>query len=249
MYKKWLIAAVLLSMVAQTYAAYPEVECSSDSAFTDYSCGQCFDWGEVKNGDNISFLDDLWVNETTNDKVMYKSEQKMPKMYDLNGATFSTNPDDEKLFWEYTSELQALKPYDTSSGTTLSGSVSTGTTSQDSFVLPAGKNITWIKSTLGSAYRFDSVPEKGKNAGLLAYDLKSHDVVAGTLARNETAHRECVLFKSAQAKAETPEPTPVPEKITQVKTGPELYFAIVLLSLLAGLALVMKKNAYAVKNK
>jgi hypothetical protein len=32
----------------------------------------------------LSFLDDVWNNETTNRKIMYKEEQKMPVLKALN---------------------------------------------------------------------------------------------------------------------------------------------------------------------
>lgn len=238
MYKKWLILATCLLSVANVYAAYPEVECSVDTAFTDYSCNQCFDWWEVKSKDNISFLDDLWVNDSLNDKVMFKAEQKMPKFYELNGAKYSTNPTDEKLFWEFPTELTSLTNY--------SWTV-TNWTKEDSHILTAWKSVTWLKSTLWSAYRMDSVPAKWKSAWILVYDLKSHDIVWENIARNETPHRECVVFKSWEAKVATPTPsapteTPKPQEITKVKTWPELYFAVVILSFLMSMVLLNRKT-------
>src|SRR5574343_44066 len=99
--KKTIITMTLLMMSLTTQAAYTEVECGSDSVFGENSCNQCFDGGALKQGDNISFLDDIWSNETTNKKIMYKEEQKMPELKTLNGAEVSKKPNDD-TFWEYT---------------------------------------------------------------------------------------------------------------------------------------------------
>jgi len=81
----------------------------------------------------ISFLDDVWLNETDNQKIMFKEEQSLPKMNSLNGATFEQNPSVDEDFWEYTSELDTLYSEEYAG-----------------YVLNPGQEVSWLKSTLGS---------------------------------------------------------------------------------------------------
>lgn len=231
MLKKWLlITAISALFIAWANASYTEVQCSSDWVFWDYSCNQCFDWGILKNWDNISFLDDLWVNSTTNKKIMYKEEQTMPKMNALNDAVINQKPNTD-AFWEYTSEFEALKSKEL-----------------DGYVLEAWKQISWLKSAMWAAYNAEKLPEEWKNAWILVYDIMSHNILANNeITTNDTAHKECVLFKSAQKpiKEVVKEPTPEPKQMTQVKTWPELYFAVIILSLLMWVVVMNRKTIFA----
>ena len=42
MFKKLLIITSLLAVVTPSFAAYEEVECSTNEVFNQYSCNQCF---------------------------------------------------------------------------------------------------------------------------------------------------------------------------------------------------------------
>lgn len=230
MFKK-IILAVLLSLLATNVNwAYTEVNCSSDSVFWQYSCNQCFDWEQIKTGDSISFLDDIWTNDTTNRKIMYKEEQVMPIMNVLNGASFTKNPNDDS-FWEYTPEFETLNDKDF-----------------DWYVLPAGKSVSWVKSSIGASYLVDSVWEPSTNAWILVFDIMAHNILASwEIVINNKSHKECVLYKAwetviaPEIPAEIVEPTPEWEQMTKVKTGPELYFLVLMISFLLWFVVMNKK--------
>jgi len=157
----------------------------------------------------------------------------------LNGASFEQNPTSNEEFWEFTSELETLY----SSGV-------------DGYVLQPGQEVSWLKSTLGSAYKVNTANQtKGTNVGLLEFDLMGHNILAsGEIAMSDAPHKECVLFKSAQAEeivtpqAEVPTPAPEPQpEMTQVKTGPEMYFIVLILSFLIGIVWTNRKNIFARK--
>ncbi len=227
MFKKLFLLSLVSLFTTTTYWAYTSVDCGSDSVFGQYSCNQCFDGWVVKNWDNISFLDDVWVNDTTNKKIMYKEEQSLPVMNTLNGASFTKNPDNDS-FWEYTSEFEALKSEEF-----------------DGYVLNASGSVTWLKSSLWSSYLVNSIPAKNENAWILVFDIMSHNILESwEIAMNDKAHKECVLYKAwestvAQVPAKVVEPQP--EQMTQVKTWPELYFLVLMISLLLGFAIMNRK--------
>lgn len=222
MLRKSLTVATLSCLFAMnSYGAYTEVNCSSDSVFSEYNCGQCFDGWEVSVGSNISFLDDVWVNDTNLKKIMYKEEQTMPVMHALNNSKLTKNPNTD-AFWEYTAEFNALEDKD------LYG-----------YVLPPGEKVSWLKSSLWSSYLVEQTPEKGQNVWVLVFDVMSHNILEnGELAMSDAPHKECVVYKSWQAyvppvvEKPAPEPTPEPEQMTQVKTGPEMYFLLLIAGLL-----------------
>ncbi|MBW7955011.1 hypothetical protein H3C61_04335 [Candidatus Gracilibacteria bacterium] len=232
MFKKSLLVATLLlsATVTSTYGAYEEVNCSSKAVYSEYSCTQCFNGGEVSKGTNISFLDDLWVNDTGVKKIMYKEEQTMPVMTALNGSEIKKSPNSDS-FWEYTSEFNAL----------LDNSL-------DGYVLPAGKTISWLKSAMGAGFMVDKTPAKGQDVGILVYDITSHNILeSGEVATNNTPHKECVVYTSGEntvppvVEQPKPEPKPVPEKMTEVKTGPEMYFLILLMAFALSLVVMNRK--------
>lgn len=232
----FLISFCLLLNTVAVSAAYNTVDCSTDTIFSENSCNQCFDWWEKATWDNIGMMEDLWKNDSSSDRLIYKEEQEMPKMVNpaSDKVTWSQNPTDDKDFWAYTPELEAL--YSSWS---------------DAYVLTPGASVTWLKSTLGSAYKLDSnKQEKWKNIGLLVYPIITHSILEdGTPSPDSTTHKECVLFKSADAnKIETPAPTPVEVKAPPVKalpkTGPaENMLVILALLLTAWLVYFRRKKA------
>lgn len=229
MLKKWFAVALLAAFTSVNWA-YTEINCSSDQVFSENSCHQCFDGGKISVGSNISFLDDIWVNDTTVRKIMFKEEQTMPYMVSLNNSTLTKNPNND-TFWEYTSEFETLE--------------------DDEFyghVLPAGQQVSWLKSSLGASYLVEQIPSEWQNAWLLVFDIMSHNILeSGEIAMNDKAHRECVLYaagvSSVPPVVERPaqEPTPEPEQMTQVATGPELYFLVLMMSFLLALGIMNRK--------
>lgn len=224
MFKKLLLLSVLtLNLTTIVNWAYTEVDCSTNSTFWENSCNQCFDWWVVKSWDTLSFLDDIWHNDTTNRKIMYKEEQKMPILTALNWTEFTKKPDND-TFWEYTSEFDALKNDEF-----------------DGYVLPASSNVSWLKSSMWAGYKVEKTGNEWENAWILVFDIMSHNILeSGEIAMNDKAHRECVIYKNWVWVAEipvtpvipvTPE-EPKPEEMTKVKTWPEDFFLILMLSFL-----------------
>lgn len=225
MFKKILAMSLLLASFSSSYAATTEVECSTDSVFAEYSCNQCFDWWIKEEGAYIGLLTDIWSNSSENDKIMYKEQQEMPEMVNLNTSKveWSQTPD-SKDFWEYTPEFEALFSEE-----------------QDWYVLAAGQSITWLKSKLSYAFKLDkSETVSGENIGLLVYPVLSHTLLANwELGMSNAPHNECVLFKSA-APWEAPKVNP-PKTLPQ--TGPAEFFLLLILAMILGFGIVRFKNS------
>lgn len=208
-------AALIAYLTTSSYAAVTTVSCDSDAAFAANSCSQCFDGGTAVEGDNKGLLTDEWINATSASQVLFKEEQDMPSMIALGGAKWTEiKASDSVDFWQYTSELDAL--YD-----------------EDNLghVLAAGEKVTWIESTLGSAYSLTSNPaSEGQNVGLIAYDLTVHALSdEGNISLDGESHRECVLIKSG-----TPgQPPVIPETPELPQTGPE-HILLAFVALLLG---------------
>lgn len=222
------LAVLLLGFfaVANTYAAYPEVECSSDAVFSENACNQCFDGGSVSIGDNIGLLTDDLLNEKLNDIIVYKEEQVMPEMVSLSSnVSWSQTPTGED-FWEYTDSFNALYSED-----------------EDGYLVPSGSEVTWLQSKLGYAYTLDAnTQETGSNIGLLVYKLISHDISeTGDIEIDSETHNECVLFTAGWEIPTTPPTTEQPPKELP-ETGAEHVLLIVLALLLGfGLLRFMRK--------
>lgn len=209
---------ILLSFsFTSSYAAVSEVSCSTNQDFTANSCNQCFTGGSVSVGDNKGLLTDVWENNSTGDQVLFKEEQEMPQMIALGGANWTeVKASDSVDFWQFTSGLEALYDDDTLG-----------------YTLAAGASVTWLESTLGSAYQVVSNAAAGSNAGILAYDIAVHNVEDdGNIALDTENHRECVLYTSA-GEASTPEEPVIPSTPNLPETGPE-HMLLALVALLLG---------------
>jgi len=55
-------------------------------------------------------MEDLWRNDSSTDRLIYKEEQEMPKMVNpaSDKVNWSQNPTDDNDFWAYTEELEDL---------------------------------------------------------------------------------------------------------------------------------------------
>ena len=210
----------LLAVTTPVFSAYEEIECTSDSVFSEYSCGQCFTWGDKKVWDNIWLLSDLWINNTPLKKVLYKEEQMDPEMINLNSSNtiWSQTPSSE-WFWEFSEELEELYSED-----------------EAWYILEWGQQVTWLKSALGFAYSLDkNTAEVWENIWLLVFPIATHNILEDWEITIDTeTHNECVLFKSGEASLdETPvvvteEPKKLPE------TGPAQFALLLLLALSLG---------------
>lgn len=225
---KKVFSVILLTMyftvnISSTSAAYEEVLCEVNNAFADQSCTQCFDGGEVAQGDNKWLLTDIWENFTDSDHVLFKEEQEMPKIVSLGGASWAeVKASDSVDFWMYTEDLDNLYVEDALWS-----------------VLPAGETVTWLESTVGSAYQLESNPApQGDNVGMILYDIVTHEVDAdGIPSTDSDTHRECVLFTSG-----TPGVTPVvPETPRLPETGPE-HLILALVALMLGFGFLRFRN-------
>ncbi|MDD5769813.1 MAG: hypothetical protein PHE25_02495 [Candidatus Gracilibacteria bacterium] len=234
-----LLSGILsLSLIGMANGAYTTVDCSSNSSFGENSCNQCFAGGEVKVGDVLSVFDDTWNNDTTNKKIMYKEDIKLPILNSLNGSKFTKKPNDD-TFWEYTKEFEALKDNDF-----------------DGYVLPAGQKVSWIKSSMGAGYKVEKVGTKGKGAGMMIYDIMSYNILpSGEVDTNKNSHKECVLFTSGETVINPPVEEKIPTKkpeikeMTKVKTGPEGILFFMVLSFLIGIVFINRKTILAFVRK
>lgn len=210
-----LLITTLLLTVSQV-RAYDEVECNTNPVFTENTCGQCFTGWAKAQWDNLGFLADDWLNETTMKQIVYKEEQKMPYMINLGGDNVKwTQTPSETDFWEYTSEFNALFNAD-----------------EEGYVLDPSQKVTWLKSKLGYAYQLETnKAAAGDNIWLLVYTIKAHNILEnGEVTIEDADHTECVLFTSG---TESVTPTPVVEKPKELpQTGPEHIFLIALALLL-----------------
>lgn len=217
MNKKLLAVISLLAISTPSFAAYEEIECSTDKAFSENSCNQCFDWGSKVQGDNLGLLSDLWVNAIDVSKILYKEEQKDPYMVNLNTANvnWTQTPDAEK-FWEYTDEFNALY-----------------SEKDFGYVLAAWKSVNWLKSSLSHAYKLDkNTAPSWENIGMLIYPIVTHNILAsGEVSMDDsTSHLECVLFKSWDAAKEVVVPE-APKKLPQ--TWPAEFMMLIVLAMVA----------------
>ncbi len=213
------VTFLLLATIQWASAAYPVVECSSDSVFTENSCNECFDGGAVSAGDNIGLLTDDLKNKKTGNIIVYKEEQTMPKMLPLGSSASWSQTPSEDGFWDYTEAFNAL--------------YSDG---EDGYIIPASSELTWLESKLGYAYTLDSnTAVEGSNIGLLLYRLISHDISSdGDITIDGETHNECVLFTSGEPGKETPK-KPEPPKLPE--TGPE-HILLIVLALILGFGLL-----------
>ncbi len=219
MNKKLLAVLSLLAISTPSFAAYEEIQCSTDKAFQENSCNQCFDWGSKVQGDNLGLLSDLWKNTTDASKILYKEEQKDPYMVNLDNTnvTWTQTPSADK-FWEYTDEFNALY-----------------SEKDFGYILAPGKSSTWLKSSLASAYTLEKNTAKSwQNIGMLIYPITTHNILAwGEVSMDSSnAHLECVLFKSGDAKApEVVIPT-APKKLPQ--TWPGEFMMLIVIAMISG---------------
>lgn len=244
MFNKILLSSVLtLTMLTSTYAAnegsYSKVDCALNSSFWEYSCNECFDWWILKVWQKLDMNNDIWVNKIENwvKQIIFKEEQKMPVMNNLNGSVFLKKPDND-TFWQYTSDLEAFKD------TTLNW-----------YVLPAWQSVKWLESSNWAAYMVDKLGTSWANAWVLVYDLVTHNILPNweVDTTNSKKHRECVLYKAWDApvvvtpenvKPETvkPEPKPVTPKPKVLPTaGPEAYFLVIIISMLFSMLILNRK--------
>lgn len=198
-------------------AAYETVDCWSNPSFSENSCNQCFDWGEKWEGEAFGFLSDLFVNQTTNKKLIYKEEQTMPTMVNLwwDKSSWSQTPSSED-FWEYTQDFDALYNKE-----------------QEAYVVDPNKEVKWLQSKMWYAYKLDkNTVTKWENVWMLIYTVTSHDIVNDEVSVDTIEHKECVLFKSGTpTKVQTPVVIEKQEVKKLPQTWPEhiVLFALALL--------------------
>lgn len=223
MLKKLLVIVSLLVITTPSFAAYEEVECSTDAVFNENSCNQCFKWWSKVQWDNLGLLSDVWSNVTDVSKILYKEEQVDPKMINLdsNNVNWIQSPKSDG-FWKYTDEFNALY-----------------SDVEEGYVLPAGKSVTWIKTALSSVFKLDkNTAAKWSNIWLLVYPISTHNILKdGEITIDNSEHNECVLFTSGDASKELVPVTP--KKLPQ--TGPAEYTLLLILSMILGFGILKFK--------
>lgn len=228
--KKLLIATwVSLLVLSSTNAAYKEVACSTDEVFNQNSCNQCFLWDTKSVWSNITLMSDKWINNWTTSKLMYKETQEDPSMLALNGSSWSMIPETDS-FWQYTDEMNAKYSEELSW-----------------YVLKAWEEVTWLKSSLGYAYKLDSTNAlNNENIWLLIYPIFSHDISwVDNISVDAVEYRECVIFKASNEEITPPEIiTPEKPKPKLPQTWPE-YILLLIIAMLAwyGILKVIRRKS------
>jgi len=217
MAKNILVLISLLAIATPSFAAYEEIECSTDTVFSENSCNQCFDWGTKVQWGYLGLLSDLWMNVTDIQKIVYTEEQVDPEMINLDSSNVSwTQTPSSENFWEYTDEFEALY-----------------SETEEGYILDAGESVNWIKSAWSNAYQLaKNTASEWSNIGLLVYPISTHNILEdGEITINNSEHRECVLFKSWEASEEEvpEEPKKLPE------TGPAEFILLLVAAMLLGL--------------
>jgi len=221
---KIVAASLMLAyMTTGTYAAYEEVTCSADAVYGANSCDQCFTGGAVSQGDNKGLLNDVWNNDDSVDQVLFKEEQEMPSIISLGGASWTeVTASDSVDFWTYTQDLDNLYSDDSLGN-----------------VLAAGQSVTWIESTVGSAYQLTSNPvAAGGNVWMIVYDIAVHNIESdGAPSTDAKNHRECVLYTSGAGEV----PPVVPENPKLPETGAE-HILLAFVALILGFGFLKFRN-------
>ena len=230
LFKAWISLVVISSLTLSVSAvSITEVDVSSDTIFWENSCDQAFIRSEnAIVWDNISQMTDIWVNTWAVPQILYKEEQVMPRIISLWWANWREVKVSETVdFWRFTTDLEALYSED-----------------EQGYVLPAGESVSWIESTLWSAYQLqENTAPEWTNIGLIVYDTTIRNVIWGMPEIDATVHRECVLIKS-WAPGATPTPPVTEQPTTLPETGAEhILLALIALLLWAGLFFMTRKTA------
>ena len=220
-YKFGVSITLTCSLVVPSFAAQiAEVDVSSDPVFSENNCDQAFlRTPHAVVGDNIANMTDVWENTWNVPQILYKEEQSMPRIISLWWANWrEVKVSDNVDFWTFHSSLETIYSEE-----------------EQGYILEAGDSITWLESTLGSAYQLSSnTAAEWTNIWLIVYDTTIRNVVAWLPEMDPTTHRECVLIKS-WAPGEAPAPTPE-EPTTLPETGAE-HILLALIALLLGTGL------------
>lgn len=146
---------------------------------------------------------------------------------DEANVTWKQTPNSSEDFWEYTPELEKLK-------------------SEDDlwYVLAPSKKVTWLKSRIDASYTLTKNNVKpGGEIGLLIYPIKTHTMVNGAPSVDSKDHKECVLYKSAEA-SKVVAKTPVAKKEVKKlpKTGPAETILVLFSFILASIIFFRRKK-------
>ena len=219
MFKKILVLLLVSISFNSVSADNEEIECSSDSVFSEYSCNQCFDWWTKSEGEYLWLLTDKWINSSSNSTIMYKEQQDFPEMINLDtdNVEWVQTPWKED-FWEYSEAFNELYSDD-----------------QDGYVLTAWDSVEWIKSKLWYAYELErNESEENSNVGLLVYWLLINTILDDwTITWDNIAHKECILYKSWEPSDNTPD-----QPRTLPKTWPEDFLLLLLIAMILGFWIV-----------
>lgn len=239
-----LVTVIAVTTLQSASAAYTEVKCNTKPAFNANSCSQCFiGWAIWLNG-KLGFLEDTWKNTSNVNKILFKDEQSMPKLINLQPSTVSWKAIPWNAgFWGYTDAFN--KMYNNN---------------DQGYILKKGEQVSWLASNTGHAYSLiKNQAPKWQDIGLLVYSLSSHNIASSwEVEIDANVHTECVAFQSGVAGTKIAQHTstatnPKPWKATArvawtaqklPDTGPEHYLLVLLLALILGFGITkMRKKA------
>ncbi|MDD2892139.1 MAG: hypothetical protein PHQ95_04185 [Candidatus Gracilibacteria bacterium] len=241
---KGLVGIILLFVTTQAFAAvgdYTETACTAEY-FTINNCNLCFEGTSLSVGDKIDGLYDTWTNNNSTEQLIYKDEQMLPEMVPLSpGTVFTANPLDSTAFWKY--------------GNQVIWTDSVIKAGSQEFMLDAGKSVKFLEADIGASYTLASTDKAdGELVGVLKIPLAYHNIDIDGNEGVKEIQTECVSYTTkvaattvaAPIEIVTPEPpvmTPVPEKMTTVKTGSEsLIFMAFALLIAAGIVIARNRK-------
>lgn len=197
---------------------YQSIACTTYPAFATNSCDQCFSWGSLKVGDNLSWLFDNWINNTDKMLIAYKDEQKSPNMISFGKTTWTTSPTDTAKFWKNASDITWVP--------------AGWTGSRLNYILQPGQKVRFIESDLGARYTLEKSDRKnGELIGILKFPVVAHSIDSTTGAEGAAStHAQCVSYTLTlpppvatvvtPPTPKPPAPKPTPAEVTQTQTGP-----------------------------
>ena len=209
---------------------YTEVACSTDMAFSQNSCTQCFVGATAKVGEKKTDLFDNWTNPTSDSVfVIVKDEQKIPQMISF-GSNWVPASSDESKMWKNSPAIEW-----------------TPNNEKQEFSLLPNQEIRFIETDLGAGYTLESTTKKhGEIVGMLKFPLTYYTQSLATAERSNTSttHYECVKVTLDNPTIPTTPETPVAPK-TDVETGPAetLVLIIAAFFIAFGLMISLRKRA------
>ena len=223
--KKLLIFIFVFFITSSVNAKYEEIECSTDSIFSENSCTKCYNGWKKSQWDTLWLLDSTWNNNTDFSKILYKEEQIDPEIINLNNSNVSwIKTSEDENFWKYTDEFNAL--YDDEKW---------------GYVLNKNNSVIWLKTPILNTYKLEkNTSASDSNIWLLIYPLTIHNILPDDeITFDNDEARDCVLYKSAGII----ESTSIKKETKKLPdTGPSQFILLLILAIILSFSILKLKK-------